>query len=201
MIVYLGMPRCASSWLYDQLKHIEFANTIKETHYLYTNPENVTEYCKSKILDFSTNNWSMDSAVATNIDPYVTNYVLVFRDPIELAISYKTLFNIQQSLDDFVSTMITNKLLCYGDILERWYSLVDPGKLLVFKYDQIAEDNTLFIRALTTKLNVPMPTTISQIKTNTSKNKIVEYVSDKNLEILHNQTIKANTIINNLLNI
>ena len=196
MIVYLGMPRCASSWLYNQIGQ---ADAIKETHHLYTNPINLEEYCQSRILDFSTNNWSMDSDVVKYIDPYVTHYILVLRDPIELAISYKTLFNDGQSLDDFVSTLITNKLLCYGDIIERWYNLVDPSKILIFSYDQIVEDNVGFVTALTKQINMPVPEVISQIRTNISQNKPNDTVSDANRTILQAQVAKANAIINTRL--
>ena len=80
MIAYLGMPRCASSWLYNNLKHIETGELVKEPHTLYTNPVNLDNYCNNRVLDFSTNNWSMDSNVAKAVDAYVTDYILIVRD-------------------------------------------------------------------------------------------------------------------------
>lgn len=189
MIVYLGMPRCASSWIYDH-----FDSGVKETHYLYKNPVKVEEYCRSHVLDFSTNNWSIDSDVIKELDPYVSDYLLIVRDPIELAVSYKSLFNTEQSLDDFVTTMIVNKLLCYGDIIQRWYNLVDPAKILIYSYDSIVADNNQFITQLSNKLNLPLITPLNINKTNASTVKKYEAISQENLELLAQQTAKFKQI-------
>jgi hypothetical protein len=165
------MPRCASSWLYNNLKHIETGELVKEPHTLYTNPVNLDNYCNNRVLDFSTNNWSMDSNVAKAVDAYVTDYILIVRDPIDLAVSYKSLFNSEQSLDDFISTMIINKLVCYGDIIERWYTLVDPNKIHIYDYNDLQADNTKFITNITSVLGINSPLVVNNTKINISKNK------------------------------
>jgi hypothetical protein len=192
MIVYLGLPRCASSWIYEQLGSTE----IKETHYLYTDPKDPTTYCKNRSFDFSTNNWSMDSDVAQTIDPYVSKYILVIRNPVDLAISYKTMFNTSQSLDDFISMLITNKLLCYGDIIDRWYKLVDPNKILIYNYDDIVVDSQAFITQLTEQLKLPIPTVINLARINASQDKKYEPISNKNISTLIEQCSKFEKITN-----
>jgi hypothetical protein len=201
MIVYLGMPRCASSWLYNNLKHVETGELVKEPHTLYTNPINLNEYCNNRVLDFSTNNWSMDSDVAKAIDVYVSDYILIVRNPIDLAVSYKSLFNSQQSLDDFVSTMIINKLLCYGDIIERWYSLVDPNKIHIYDYNDLQADNTKFITDVISKLGINLPLAVNNTKINVSKHKEYTTISNENLLVLQQQVDKFNEITNQAFNI
>jgi len=192
MIVYLGLPRCASSWIYEQLGSTE----IKETHYLYTDPNDSITYCKNRSFDFSTNNWSMDSDVAQTIDPYVSKYILVIRNPVDLAISYKTMFNTSQSLDDFISMLITNKLLCYGDIIDRWYKLVDPNKILIYNYNDIVVDSRAFITQLTEQLKLPIPTVINLARINASQDKKYEPISNKNISTLIEQCSKFEKITN-----
>lgn len=201
MIVYLGMPRCASSWLYNNLKQIETEELAKEPHILYTNPINLNEYCNSRVLDFSTNNWSMDSDVAKAIDVYVSDYILIVRNPIDLAVSYKNLFNSDQSLNDFISTMIINKLLCYGDIIERWYTLVNPNKIHIYDYNTVQANNTKFITDVTSVLGINLPLVVSDTKINVSKNKEYTMISDKNLLVLQQQVDKFNEITNQIFNI
>lgn len=190
MIAYLGLPRCASSWLYDQLGGAE----PKETHYLYTTPRDPMEYCKDRIFDFSTNNWSIDSDVVKSIDPVVSHYILIVRNPIDLAVSYKTVFGNNQTLDEFISTMLINKLLCYGDIIERWYNLVDPNKILIYNYENISANNQGFISDITKQLDLVTPKFISLVKTNISINKSYDTVSQENLAILQQQVDKFEKI-------
>jgi hypothetical protein len=201
MIVYLGMPRCASSWLYDNLKHIETGELVKEPHTLYTDPNNLDEYCANRVLDFSTNNWSMDSSVAKSIDPYVSDYVLVVRNPVDLAVSYKSLFVTQQPLDDFVSTMIINKLLCFGDIVERWYNLVDANKIHIYSYEELQSNNLKFIDSITKKLKITADLTNLDKKINVSKTKEYAAISETNLIILQQQIDKLEKITNQSFNI
>jgi hypothetical protein len=168
--------------------------SVKETHYLYTSPDNPAEYAQTNQFDFSTNNWSMDSEVAKVIDPYVEKYILTVRNPIDLAVSYKNLFELPQTLDQFVDTLIVNKLLCYGDIIERWYNLVDPSKILIYNYDDLLADNEKFISRLTNDLAVPMIKPVSNEKINVSANKVYDLVSNTNLQILSEQIDKFEQI-------
>jgi hypothetical protein len=195
------MPRCASSWLYDNLKHVETGELVKEPHTLYTDPNNLDEYCTNRVLDFSTNNWSMDSNVVKFIDTYVSDYVLVIRNPVDLAVSYKGLLNNQQLLDDFVSTMIINKLLCFGDIVERWYNLVDADKIHIYSYEELQSNNLKFIDTITKKLKITADLTNVDKKTNVSKTKEYAAISETNLIILQQQIDKLEKITNQSFNI
>ena len=193
MIVYLGMPRCASSWLYDHLEHLEFGDTTKETHYLYSQPNDVDNYSKSRFLDFSTNNWSMDSDVAKQLDPFVKSYLYIVRDPVELAASYQGLIQNNQTLDEFVTSMIFTRLLCFGDIIERWYNLVDPNKIHIYTYKQLQMDPEYFLKKLANDIGVNLKS-IDVSPTNVATNKKYENVSQENINILNKQLDKFSTI-------
>ena len=199
MIVYLGMPRCASSWLYNHL-----ANGIKETHYLYTNPVDVENYSKNQLLDFSTNNWSMDSDIAQLVDKYTKHYIFIFRDPVELAKSYKVILENTQTLEEFVQYQTITKLLCYGDIIERWYNLVDPAKILIYDYADVGTNDFLLDIAKETGLTVEE---YNNTIVNASNLTLDETISNDLLDLLKYQVSKLEKItkrpfrfqINNLL--
>lgn len=151
MIVYLGMPKCASSWLWQKIrKNFEY-HGLKEPHTLVEFGEK-----NNNIIDFSTNNWSMDSSTARRIDPSVSKYILIVRDPIELATSYYLQTKLEgESFDNFVLTLVKTKLICYGDIIQRWYNLVDKEKILIYNYNKDIEDNhQVFIRDICKKLSL-----------------------------------------------
>lgn len=190
MIVYLGMPRCASSWLYS---HLSSDMESKESHYLYTNPADVNAYCSARVLDFSTNNWSMDSNVAQLIDPYVSHYVFIFRDPIELAMSYKSIIANSQPFEEFVKYQIITKLLCYGDIIERWYSLVEQDKILIYDYAEVGTSEFLKTFASSTGISTMK---YNDKKINSSNYNTNEVLSSETILTLKTQVSKLEKITN-----
>jgi len=146
MIVYLGMPRCASTWLYDNLKHIEPNRaTVKETHYFYKSPVDLNDYCKTNILDFSTNNWSMD---------------------------------------EFTYSLILNKMLCYGDIIEKWYKLVDPNKILIYRYSDLLANNEEFLASITKQLHIPITSIADKMLKTNRTNKYVQPMDQETTKLL-----------------
>jgi len=157
MIVYLGMPKCASTWLYGKIAHNFDYNGEKEPHTL-------VEWGKTNndIVDFSTNNWSMDSSTAEILDAKVSHYIYIIRDPIELATSYYLQTTTGKNFNEFVESLIKTKLLCFGDIIERWYNLVDSNKILVYNYNiDIQNNQEQFLESITKILNIKYDTTIS----------------------------------------
>lgn len=157
MIVYLGMPKCASTWLYGKIIHNFDYNGEKEPHTL-------VEWGKTNndIVDFSTNNWSMDSSTAEILDAKVSHYIYIVRDPIELATSYYLQTTTGKNFNEFVDSLIKTKLLCFGDIIERWYNLVDSNKILVYNYNiDIQNNQEQFLESITKILNIKYDTTIS----------------------------------------
>tara|TARA_A100001015_G_C14947746_1_gene695387 strand:- start:437 stop:1024 length:588 start_codon:yes stop_codon:yes gene_type:complete len=156
MIVYLGMPKCASTWLYNKIIHnFEYIGE-KEPHTLVEWGET-----NNNIIDFSTNNWSMDSTTAEKLDKEVSHYIYIVRDPIELATSYYLQTTPGITFNDFVNSLINTKLLCFGDIIERWYNLVDRNKILVYNYNiDIQNNQKQFLENITKILNINYDTTI-----------------------------------------
>ena len=174
MIVYLGMPKCASTWIWERIKHNFDYNGPKEPHTLVEKGQ-----INNTLIDFSTNNWSMDSSTAKEIDVSVSNYIFIIRDPVELAISYyKQTAMPNESFNDFVYSLIRTKVLCFGDIIERWYNLVDKNKILIYDYNKDIENNQeLFMDDLCGKLNLP-----NYDKTVHLQHRVAETVNKPNLK-------------------
>ena len=151
MIVYLGMPKCASTWLWNKISYNFDYNGKKEPHTLVEQGR-----ANNAIVDFSTNNWSMDSSTAKMIDHSVSKYIFIVRDPIELATSYYLQTAMEgESFNNFVATLVNTKLLCFGDIIERWYNLVDRNKILTYDYDKDIKNNQdRFIQDICSKLSI-----------------------------------------------
>tara|TARA_R100000008_G_C3579411_1_gene167431 strand:+ start:1329 stop:1913 length:585 start_codon:yes stop_codon:yes gene_type:complete len=151
MIIYLGMPKCASTWIWNSIKHNFDYDGTKEPHTLV---EWGTKH--NDIIDFSTNNWSMDSTTVQLVDKDISKYILIIRDPIELAISYYVQTGVNgETFDEFVDALIKTKLLCFGDIIERWYKLVDKNKILVYNYNTDIQNNQeTFMQNFCRKLNI-----------------------------------------------
>lgn len=189
MILYLGMPRCASTWIYHNLG---FTGT-KETHYLYTLTTNPVWYAKRTPIDFSTNNWSMDSDVAESIDPYVTKYIFIYREPLELAKSYYKFLKHTMSFTDFVQGMIDAKLLCLGDILERWINLVDSKKIFVYNYNDIDDQ---WLHTFVKDMELADIQTVSQKFKNSSTPIDIDFtITDKQQATLDQQWNKLQLLI------
>ena len=151
MIVYLGMPKCASTWLWNKIIHNFGDGLIKEPHTLVEHGK-----LNNPFIDFSTNNWSMDSSTVRTIDKDVSRYIFIVRDPLELANSYYQQTAMEgESFNDFVFTLVKTKLLCYGDIIERWYNLVDRNKILIYDYNKdIQNKQEQFVKDICQKLGI-----------------------------------------------
>lgn len=191
MIVYLGMPKCASTWLYDKIIHNFKYNGIKEPHTL-------VEYGKTNndIIDFSTNNWSMDSKTALELDSKVSKYIYIVRDPIELATSYYLQTSKNENFDDYVDSLVKTKLLCFGDIIERWYNLVDKSKILVYNYNNDIQNNQQsFLDEITKILSIDYNKSVSpQLKVFVTKNKPTLTCNNNLMEKLNYQMNKFKEI-------
>ena len=52
-------------------------------------------------------------------------------------------------------TLIKTKLICFGDVIERWYNLVDREKILIYDYNKdIQNKHETFINDICNKLNL-----------------------------------------------
>ena len=194
MIVYLGMPKCASSWLWNKVIH-NFGNDLtKEPHTLVEKGK-----VDNPFIDFSTNNWSMDSSTVRMLDKDVSKYIFIIRDPLELANSYyqQTAMD-SESFNEFVFTLVKTKLLCFGDIIERWYNLVDRNKILIYDYNKDIQDKQdRFIKDICQKLNLPSYDTSIPLekKIAATKNKTTHTCDDKLMEKLTQQIDKFHNIV------
>lgn len=195
MIVYLGMPKCASTWLYDKIQHNFEYDGIKEPHTLVEYGKTNNDY-----IDFSTNNWSMDSKTALELDSKVSKYIYIIRDPIELATSYYLQTAKNENFNDYVDSLIKTKLLCFGDIIERWYNLVDKNKILVYNYNNDIQNNQQsFLDKITKILNIDYDKSVPpQMKVFVTKDKPILTCNNNLKEKLNYQLNKFKEITEKL---
>ena len=141
----------------------------------------------------------MDSDTAIQIDPFITNYIFIFREPLDFARSYYLYCKQNEYIDSnitfnvFVKTLINGKTLCFGDILERWVNLVGHKKILVYDYNKI---NETWLKQFAEKLGINIANNISSDRINLSiKTTENLTITDQQQEILNYQTSKLDSII------
>ena len=157
--MYLGWPKCASSWLYDNLSALGISSigNCKESHLWYTDPESaLREYKKTSgdiIVDFSTNNWSMDSYVAKKAADLFDYFILIHRNPAEVVASYHEMLD--NDWNRWQESCLTNNLCNTGDTLLRWDSIVG-NKLKVYEYTDIKNHNQTFLNKIAEDLSISL---------------------------------------------
>lgn len=147
--MYLGWPRSASTWLYQHLLKINAQpiNNQKESHLWYTDPKLALEKYKETnsniVVDFSTNNWSMNLSSANIVANLFDYFILVHRDPREVVSSY--FFN-QTTWENWQNTCLHNNLCKTNDIYLRWKSIAG-SKLKVYEYTDIKRNPQDFLNS------------------------------------------------------
>lgn len=196
--MYLGWPKAASSWLFAQFqKHNAVAiNHEKENHLWYTDPTQAMNCFDQTngnlIVDFSTNNWSMDSYVAKLVSEKFDYFILMHRNPVEIVSSYY-LMNQQGSWEDWQISCLYNKLCNTGDVLERWHDIVND-KLVTCEYNDVCQDSQLFLNKLFSSIGIPSISADNQ-RSNESKQKHLTINNKKLIGLIEQQEKKFNKLI------
>lgn len=163
-VLYLGWPRSGSTWLYKNIKqnsNLKDVGGVKESHLLYNDPiQGLLEFCDDS-MDFSTNNWSIDSYIANKLD--ATHYIMIHRHPREILYSYHAL--LENQWDQWQSSCLSNKLLNVGDILERWLNF--KKKILLYEFADLTANPGDFAKMVLTDIGLPTDN-ISVTPVNTS---------------------------------
>ena len=185
-ILYLGWPRSGSTWLYENIKqnsNLRDVGGIKESHLLYNDPvQGLLEFHDASI-DFSTNNWSMDSSIANKLD--ATHYIMVHRHPLEILYSYHA--KLGNQWDKWQSSCLSNKLLNVGDIIERWLNL--KKKILLYEFTDLSANPEDFAKMVLTDLGLPTDN-ISVAPVNASVSKTQNQLCPQLEELLAQQEEK-----------
>ena len=155
MIVFLGLPKTGSSWIYANLKYNVPVdqNRPKEPH-VFNKQYYFLEEDISHTFDFTTQNWSMDSGLAKQLDQYVEKYFYLARNPLHLIRSWHDWANTHQSFEQTQLTSQFSRLCDIGSILERWYHLVGKDKIVVDIYENLKKDQEQFFRKTCKKLSI-----------------------------------------------
>lgn len=177
-IMYLGWPKCASTWLHVQLYNAGFDNfvpTVKENHLWYTDPNQALKRIQSiqnnNIMDFSTNNWSMDSSVAKQAVEYFDILFFIKRNVEEIISSYYTMFD-HTTWNQWQNSCLHNGLAMPADVLERWHDFAGE-KLKIYDYNELKNNKESFIKKLSDDLKIKIKFDNTVInKTMDKKNKL-----------------------------
>jgi len=141
-LIYLGWPRCGSSWLHKVMHantDLKDLNNEKESHLFYTDPERALDLFQDGMMDFSTNNWSMDSWVAKRLQG--ATFVMIHRHPAEQIKSYH--YMMKNDWTTWQTACRFNQLLATGDVLERWLGFTD-GNMLLYEFEDLQADPIAF---------------------------------------------------------
>lgn len=143
-LLYLGWPRCGSTWLHMNIKNntgLKDLAGIKESHMFLYQPDEALKLFTYDMMDFSTNNWSMDSWVAKKIIREIDMCIMIHRDAHSLIKSYHW----GGSWQDWQTACKSNKLIDFGDTLSRWMDIAGP-KLRLYEFADLGNDPDAFGR-------------------------------------------------------
>ena len=101
-----------------------------------------------------------------------------------------------ENFNDYVDSLIKTKLLCFGDIIERWYNLVDKNKILVYNYNNDIKNNQQsFLDNITKILKIDYDKSVPpQIKVFVTKDKPTLTCNNNLMERLNYQMNKFKEI-------
>ncbi len=160
MIVFLGLPKTGSTWIYRNLKFNKFLNipnvkeNVKEPH-VFNNQCYFTEQDVKRTVDFTTQNWSMDSGLARQLDKYVDKYLYIVRNPLDLVKSWHNWTIEGQNFEDTQMLTTRSGLCSIGSVLERWYHLAGKDKIVVDLYENLKQNQEEFFKKICKELSIP----------------------------------------------
>jgi len=156
MIVFLGLPKTGSTWIYQNLKCNKSLNisNVKEPH-VFNNQYYFTEQDVKPTVDFTTQNWSMDSGLAIQLDKYVDKYLYIVRNPLDLVKSWHNWTIVNQNFEETQNLVSRSGLCSIGSILERWYYLVGKDKIVVDLYENLKQNQEEFFKKTCKELSIP----------------------------------------------
>ena len=195
-LVYLGWPRCGSTWLHENIKrNIGLADLggIKESHMFLHQPDLALSSFSDNMMDFSTNNWSMDSWVAREMIKNIDICIMIHRVATDLIKSYHW----GQSWDDWQTACKSNKLIDYGDTLERWIDIAGD-KLQLYEFAELQKDPHDFGRKILSDIGCQNPTIDASIVNTKGDKKHLEITDPYLLEKIDAQEAKYQQIAKSL---
>ncbi len=175
-IMYVGMPKCGSSWIFDNLKNhpeINCPNIQKEPHLYDMNC--LPHIDKNPKLDFTTMNWAMNIETGAAIEHRFSHYIFMVRYPVHQLISWYNFTNDTKTLTESIEWSFINKMGCIGDIIERWYDTNDSTRFHIYLYEDFKKDNVLFYNKLLKDLNLSPQEVEYNITTNVTKYHTTDY--------------------------
>lgn len=155
MIVFLGMPKTGSSWLYKNLKqHSDDLKSDSKEPHIFDRQTYFSEDNISQSIDFTTFNWAMDKGLALQLNKYVTHYILLLRNPLKLAESWHYWVNEKKPVEETLNHIINSRMCDFGSILERWFDIGGRDKVIIDLYENLQKNQDTFFNNISKRLNL-----------------------------------------------
>lgn len=151
-IANIGFPRCGTTWLWHQLvQHPEIgpANYPKEDQ-IFLSKQNFLEYSRvyqdhDISLNFDVELWSVDQELIKFVNSYATHISLILRDPYDFLERWHAWLDVNISNEEFIDQWIESKMICYADIVQRWFNIVGTEKFKVFLFEDLQKNPKQFL--------------------------------------------------------
>ena len=158
-IVFLGWPRTGSTWLHTNLmmnNPDRFKNLggVKESHMFYSDPDRALTEFNHDTIDFSTNNWSMDSWIAKELVKKCDHFIMVHRPIKDIIKSYFLLIhNDINAWEGWQKSVMINKLVYIGDILQRWVEFTS-GNISLYEFGDLQKDSIKYFNLVSSNMKL-----------------------------------------------
>jgi len=192
-LLYLGWPRSGSTWLHKMLRastELKDLDQQKESHLFYSDPIKGLDMFEHGMMDFSTNNWSMDSWVAARLKDCTC--MMIHRHPASIMRSYH--MQMANDWQQWQTACRFNNLLRVGDTLERWLGLTH-GNLLLYEFEDLQHDPVRFANMVLADLSLPAAN-IDPTPASVSVYHALEPMQEDLLQLAETQENKYQTLAN-----
>jgi hypothetical protein len=199
-ILNIGYPKCATSWLWDQLTAQSWfsSNREKENYDLIRGvpvKDYSEEYSKFKITgNFCPLYHALDRYLIDQLSDnknIVTSMIL--RNPFDV---YWSLYNFLNKDPNITYSLYVRRLIDqqwfnqFYKIIDRWQTCFSPDRFFIFSYDDIVTNQEEFLINYCNTLELPTIDTYSEIKSNVTQYRYSNNLLDDDLIVKINKDIE-----------
>jgi hypothetical protein len=198
-ILNIGYPKCATTWLWDQLAAQSWFSSIREKeNYDLIRGISVKQYTQEYSISKITGNFCPANYV---LDRYIINQLstneniittIIFRNPFDL---YWSLYNflennLQITYSNYVRILLEQRWFGeFSKIIDRWQQYFSSDRFFIFSYDDLINDQQKFVIDYSNKLNIPNIQIIKKNKLNVTAYRYSNNLLDNDLIVKRNNAI------------
>ena len=203
-ILNIGLAKCGTSWLWEQLKHhpdVNLADLQKEpTYFFETN--NIDEYIKSfENFDISANfyvtQWAIDQCLIQDLDKIATHVSIIFSDPYLFIERFYNWLPKNMEKSEFIDMCINTKHICYKEITDRWRKNLSTDKFKILIYDDLNNKPIEFLSeyfSFCGLRNVTIPG-FDKVVNKNSRPKVLLTFSDNQIKTINSEITKFEQLV------